>query len=501
MENYIEATNPLSPTQWVEDAEFYPTLWASPADPTLDGFLLDCGGCPAEGKSLEASNLHPGNFGIPGNQTFEFDDLRSEGDYRQIAVKDLSSMPKHGLEVPDLAFSIEIGTVSGPIGAEFNCSCTASTCHHALINPGSSRADACVTGEFPQSTEVPFLEPAVADDFWPAPFTLVGSGCAEDFGLHERLVEGDKNGLGTASREGGEIGESKSFSGIFMVEGNSEAQGIQLPDISHGSFMEPVENLCFEALHQGLGPGRPATLQPLPSAERFPAENYKNNQSLVTHSQPAATNLAVRPSDSMKTRVRARRGQATDPHSIAERLRREKIAERMKNLQELIPNASKTDKASMLDEIIDYVKFLQLQVKVLSTSRLGAAQNAAASSVADISSEESRGGSQVVEQGEGGYLREEAESPGTAEAEKHVLSLLESNMAMAMQYLQTKGLCLMPVALAAATAAWKGSSAAAAAQLERRKTRPAAACSCGAKDRDAEPTSLPTGRIEEKPHS
>ncbi|EFJ10163.1 hypothetical protein SELMODRAFT_128445, partial [Selaginella moellendorffii] len=39
--------------------------------------------------------------------------------------------------------------------------------------------------------------------------------------------------------------------------------------------------------------------------------------------------------------VRARRGQATDPHSIAERLRREKIAERMKALQELVPNANK----------------------------------------------------------------------------------------------------------------------------------------------------------------
>ncbi|MFS7945446.1 putative transcription factor bHLH family [Helianthus anomalus] len=69
-----------------------------------------------------------------------------------------------------------------------------------------------------------------------------------------------------------------------------------------------------------------------------------------------------------RQRVRARRGQATDPHSIAERLRRERIAERMKALQELVPNANKTDKASMLDEIIDYVKFLQLQVKVLTYS-------------------------------------------------------------------------------------------------------------------------------------
>ncbi|KAF3579242.1 hypothetical protein DY000_02034310 [Brassica cretica] len=73
---------------------------------------------------------------------------------------------------------------------------------------------------------------------------------------------------------------------------------------------------------------------------------------------------AVSPSQS-RTKVRARRGQATDPHSIAERLRRERIAERMKALQELVPNGNKTDKASMLDEIIDYVKFLQLQVKVL----------------------------------------------------------------------------------------------------------------------------------------
>ncbi|AQK82845.1 Putative HLH DNA-binding domain superfamily protein isoform 1 [Zea mays] len=43
----------------------------------------------------------------------------------------------------------------------------------------------------------------------------------------------------------------------------------------------------------------------------------------------------------VKPRVRARRGQATDPHSIAERLRREKISDRMKNLQDLVPNSNK----------------------------------------------------------------------------------------------------------------------------------------------------------------
>lgn len=65
--------------------------------------------------------------------------------------------------------------------------------------------------------------------------------------------------------------------------------------------------------------------------------------------------------------VRARRGQATDSHSLAERVRREKISERMKFLQDLVPGCNKvTGKAVMLDEIINYVQSLQRQVEFLS---------------------------------------------------------------------------------------------------------------------------------------
>lgn len=143
-----------------------------------------------------------------------------------------------------------------------------------------------------------------------------------------------------------------------------------------------------------------------------------------------------------RQRVRARRGQATDPHSIAERLRRERIAERMKGLQELVPNANKTDKASMLDEIIDYVKFLQLQVKVLSMSRLGGAA-AVAPLVADMTSE-----------GGVGRSSNGAQTASTNDSmtitEHQVAKLMEEDMGSAMQYLQGKGLCLMPISLATA---------------------------------------------------
>ncbi|KAK1395882.1 Transcription factor bHLH66 [Heracleum sosnowskyi] len=164
-----------------------------------------------------------------------------------------------------------------------------------------------------------------------------------------------------------------------------------------------------------------------------------------------------------RQRVRARRGQATDPHSIAERLRRERIAERMKSLQELVPNANKTDKASMLDEIIDYVKFLQLQVKVLSMSRLGGAgAGAVAPLVADISSE---GGGDCIQSNGGGGASRNGNGTQTAAAssssnnnnnetmkmtEHQVAKLMEEDMGSAMQYLQGKGLCLMPISLATA---------------------------------------------------
>ncbi|XVE97825.1 hypothetical protein REPUB_Repub03eG0052200 [Reevesia pubescens] len=155
-----------------------------------------------------------------------------------------------------------------------------------------------------------------------------------------------------------------------------------------------------------------------------------------------------------KPRVRARRGQATDPHSIAERLRREKIAERMKNLQELVPNSNKTNKASMLDEIINYVKFLQLQVKVLSMSRLGAA-GAVVPLIIDGQAEGSNGLSLTPFAGQGVDF---SPSPDQVAFEQEVVKLMDSNVTLAMQYLQSKGLCLMPIALAAAISNGKASS-------------------------------------------
>ncbi|XP_054819224.1 transcription factor bHLH130-like [Prosopis cineraria] len=74
--------------------------------------------------------------------------------------------------------------------------------------------------------------------------------------------------------------------------------------------------------------------------------------------------------DSVPCKIRAKRGCATHPRSIAERVRRTRISERMRKLQELVPNMDKqTNTADMLDLAVEYIKDLQKQFKTLSETR------------------------------------------------------------------------------------------------------------------------------------
>ncbi|WOK92346.1 transcription factor bHLH85-like [Canna indica] len=67
---------------------------------------------------------------------------------------------------------------------------------------------------------------------------------------------------------------------------------------------------------------------------------------------------------------RSSRGSATDAQSLYARKRRERITERLRILQNLVPNGTKVDISTMLEEAARYVKFLHLQIKLLSSDEL-----------------------------------------------------------------------------------------------------------------------------------
>ncbi|KAJ0255738.1 Transcription factor BEE 3 [Hirschfeldia incana] len=101
--------------------------------------------------------------------------------------------------------------------------------------------------------------------------------------------------------------------------------------------------------------------------------------------------------------VRAKRGQATDSHSLAERVRRGKINERLKCLQDIVPGCYKAmGMATMLDEIINYVQSLQNQVEFLSMKLTAASSYYDFNSEADaVDSMQKAKAREAVEMGQG----------------------------------------------------------------------------------------------------
>ncbi|XP_066356298.1 transcription factor PHYTOCHROME INTERACTING FACTOR-LIKE 13-like [Miscanthus floridulus] len=91
----------------------------------------------------------------------------------------------------------------------------------------------------------------------------------------------------------------------------------------------------------------------------------KRKQSDATDAEDVefeSADVTCEPAQKMTT---AKRRRAAEVHNLSERRRRDRINEKMKALQELIPHCNKTDKASMLDEAIEYLKSLQLQLQMM----------------------------------------------------------------------------------------------------------------------------------------
>lgn len=227
---------------------------------------------------------------------------------------------------------------------------------------------------------------------------VVAPGVAPSFPRNIPSENGNELIHGVPATKNGLLRHSSSPAG-FLSQVNDDNERLMMPSSSgnsseEGSYERPggapfFANYAWDEAGNVLV-GSPNASYAVKKRIRDSEEKYFTGSTLidsqkgdtlehgasVNHFGPTATspdnvyftdNLSP---DSVPCRTRAKRGCATHPRSIAERVRRTKISERMKKLQELVPNMDKqTNTAEMLDEAVEYVKYLQRQVQELTENR------------------------------------------------------------------------------------------------------------------------------------
>ncbi|KAL6657820.1 hypothetical protein ACP70R_005600 [Stipagrostis hirtigluma subsp. patula] len=196
----------------------------------------------------------------------------------------------------------------------------------------------------------------------------MGFGSGSSAAASDNLAGGGsrlKGQLSFSSRQGSLMSQISEMGSEEMGGSSPEADGGTRGYISGypmGTRWEDSSSLMSENL----------------SGMKRPRESSEPGQNGLTHqfslpktsSEMAAIEKFLQFQDAVPCKIRAKRGCATHPRSIAERVRRTKISERIRKLQELVPNMDKqTNTSDMLDLAVDYIKDLQKQVKVLNESR------------------------------------------------------------------------------------------------------------------------------------
>ncbi|KAF7818986.1 transcription factor bHLH130 [Senna tora] len=202
---------------------------------------------------------------------------------------------------------------------------------------------------------------------------------------------------GGANRNGGEVSRLKNQFSFSSRNGSSMGMLSQISEIESESIGATSPDDGKLGSSNGYGPGFPYSSwndtshlsENLSGLKREQSDSEKlfsdaqnghlgNGVHMLSHHlslpKPSADMSAMEKllqlPDSVPCKIRAKRGCATHPRSIAERVRRTRISERMRKLQELVPHMDKqTNTADMLDLAVEYIKDLQKQFKSLSEKR------------------------------------------------------------------------------------------------------------------------------------
>ncbi|KAI3760084.1 hypothetical protein L1987_50474 [Smallanthus sonchifolius] len=166
--------------------------------------------------------------------------------------------------------------------------------------------------------------------------------------------------------------------------------------------------------------------------DEAPVSNYKETQhkisyqkvpnEAVQHQSNMSASTSEIPTKSRKTYLRRKA-------SESDRRRRIRIAAALDALDDLLPQSKEGNKTNVIDDCIDYIKYLQLQMRELSQNRLGG---------------EPTSNYLMYLEGYGSYLVHENTASGPLQ--DMLGKLLDENPYEATKFLESRDLFMMPIA-------------------------------------------------------
>lgn len=191
--------------------------------------------------------------------------------------------------------------------------------------------------------------------------TSLSSGIPSSLGMLSRISEfdgGNRAPSGNENAKSGSInGETQYYASEYPLSSWNDSLHFTENYTGLKRELDADDDGLFSSSQNGEIPNRPSILSHHLSLPK-------------TSSEISCMDKLLQLQDSVPCKIRAKRGCATHPRSIAERVRRTRISERMRKLQELVPHMDKqTNTADMLDLAVEYIKNLQKQYKTLNDSR------------------------------------------------------------------------------------------------------------------------------------